>query len=464
MRLIRLDFETPLHRDSFRARGYALAPERLRPKTSPIHQPSTQPRNDTRGAPAGGQNSRPHGVGFWVVAGSFLMSMAFSAAPAPLYPLYERRDGFSSFTVTIVFAVYAVGVIAGLLLAGHISDWLGRKRVLIPALGAQAIAAGVFLAWPALPGLLTARLLTGAGVGIISATATAYLLELHAAHRPHAGHTRFEIVSSVANVGGLGVGPLITGLLAQFAPAPLRIPYIAFAAILVLCMLGVSRSPETVAIPSQRPGYRPQRPSLGVGDVATYITAAGGAITATAIFALFISLAPGFIAGTLHHPSRALAGVILFVVFAAATVTQTASARLAPRRRQYLGAGIEAAGLIILAIAMRYPDLGTFLVGGILAVGGAGILFKSALSTVSALATSGSRGGTLAAFYFIAYLGLTVPTLGLGIATQYFSAATCVLWFAAILLSVLILITLLNRVATTEPPDRTHVNREPLDN
>lgn len=220
-----LDVEKPPHRDSFRIRGYAHGPAHLEANVSPVYDRSPELSPDTAGVSTGTQDSRPHGVGVWLVAASFLVSMAFSAALAPLYPLYERRDGFGSFTVTVVFAVYAVGVITALLFAGHISDWLGRKRILVPAFGVQAIAAGVFLAWPALPGLLIARLLTGAGVGIISATATAYLLELHSGHRPNAGHTRFEIVSSVANVGGLGVGPLITGLLAQLAPAPLPIPY-----------------------------------------------------------------------------------------------------------------------------------------------------------------------------------------------------------------------------------------------
>jgi MFS family permease len=261
---IRPDFEKPPHRESSRTQTYAHGPACLEAEVSPVHKRSPEPSHDIPGASGVARSSQPHGVGFWLVAAAFLVSMAFSAAPAPLYPLYERRDGCGSFTVTVVFAVYAVGVIAGLVFAGHISDWLGRKRILVPAFGVQAIAAGVFLAWPAVPGLLIARLLTGAGVGIISATATAYLLELHSAHRPDAGHTRFEIVSSVANVGGLGVGPLITGLLAQFAPAPLRIPYVVFAAILVLCMQACrelrrpSRSPsiDRVIVPAPQPRSR----------------------------------------------------------------------------------------------------------------------------------------------------------------------------------------------------------------
>src|SRR3954454_18218762 len=128
------------------------------------------------GAHEASRGSARHGLGFWLIATVFLTVLAFSTVPAPLYPLYQRQDGFSAFTVTIVFAVYAVGVITSLVLAGHVSDWTGRKRILLPALGVEIVAAVLFLAWPALPGLILARFLTGIGVGLVSATATAYLL------------------------------------------------------------------------------------------------------------------------------------------------------------------------------------------------------------------------------------------------------------------------------------------------
>src|SRR5689334_20025977 len=111
------------------------------------------------------RGSARHGVAFWLIAAVYLVSQAFSTVPAPLYPIYQRQDGFSSFTVTIVFAVYAVGVVVSLLLAGHLSDWAGRRRILAPALAVQVVAALLFLFWPSLPGLLVARLLTGLGIG-----------------------------------------------------------------------------------------------------------------------------------------------------------------------------------------------------------------------------------------------------------------------------------------------------------
>src|SRR6266446_4935568 len=112
---------------------------------------------------------------FWMVSFAFLSVMAFSGVPSPLYGLYRARDHFSLFMVTVIFAVYAVGVIGALLLAGHLSDWYGRRRLLLPALGTAIASAIVFLTSKSLAGLLVGRLLNGVAIGIVVSTATAYL-------------------------------------------------------------------------------------------------------------------------------------------------------------------------------------------------------------------------------------------------------------------------------------------------
>ena len=381
------------------------------------------------------------GAGFWLIAAVFLVSLAFSTVPTPLYPLYQRQDGFTSFTVTIVFAVYAVGVITSLLLAGHVSDWVGRRRVLLPAIGIEMVAAVLFLTWPELPGLILARFLTGLGVGMITATATAYLLELHTAHRPGAGRARFEAVSAAANLGGLGTGTLVAGALAQFAPAPLRTPYVVFLILLALAAAAVVSVPETVVAPAVRPRYRPQRIRVAAGDRVGYLVAAAAAFTAFAVFGLFTSLAPGFVAGSLHHPSRLLAGAITFLVFAAGAAMQAAPGR----RRVSTGLPAEAAGLIAVAAGVHTTSLWLFLIGGALAGAGAGIMFKSAVGTVAGMAAPHQRGETLAGLFLIGYLGLVGPVLGLGIATRYVPATTAMLWFTGLLLALLAVIALLDR-------------------
>src|ERR1700751_341610 len=138
--------------------------------------------NDTEPRDLGG--SRRHRRSFWVVAFVFLTVMGFSTVPSPLYGLYRARDHFSLFMITVIFAVYAIGVIASLLLAGHLSDLYGRRRLLLPALGIAMLSAAVFLASKSLSGLVVGRFLNGLAIGVVASTATAYLAELHKIGRP----------------------------------------------------------------------------------------------------------------------------------------------------------------------------------------------------------------------------------------------------------------------------------------
>jgi MFS family permease len=266
-------------------------------------------------------------IGFWVVAFAFVTVMAYSAVPAPLYVLY----GFSSLTITIVFSAYAVGVVGGLFLAGHVSDWYGRRRVLVPAL-VLALASGVFfLAFRDAFWLSVGRFLNGVSVGAVTATATAWLQELYAGPP-----RRAQAVATAANLGGLGLGPLVAGVLAQWVGAPQVVPYAVSLAALALGLALLAVVPETRE--SQRQRYRPQRVSLPAGDRARFFAACAAAAIAFAGFGLFTSLAPSFLAGTLHHPSRALAGAAAFAAMegpppieakAAALLTPEAKARLA---------------------------------------------------------------------------------------------------------------------------------------
>jgi MFS family permease len=426
------------------------------PKEIPVSTP-TSVHSDPVGGPAAGPwraAARRHGAGFWLIAASLLISMAFSAAPAPLYVLYERRDHFSTFIVTVVFAVYGIGVVVSLLLAGHVSDWVGRKRILIPAIGVEVLAAVLFLAWPDLPVLIAARLINGVGVGMITATATAHLHELHTRHRPAASPARFEVVSTAANIGGLGAGPLLSGFLAQYVAQPLRVPYLVFAVLLLLSVVAVGLTPETVEERLERPAWRPQRVGAR-GDTARYLIAAGGAFSAFAVLGLFTSLAPGFVGGTLHHPSRLLAGVSVFLVFGAAAAAQTATGRMRPAPRTLLGAAATAGGLIMVAAGMATTGLALFLVGGAIAGAGAGVLFKAAIGSVAAAAAPEARGEAMAGLFLISYLGLIVPVVGIGIAAEYLAPTTAMDWFTGLLLALL--------GAVTALAVYTHTHRDPAE-
>jgi MFS family permease len=364
---------------------------------------------------------------------AFLVNMGFSAVPTPLYVLYQRRDHFSTITITLVYAVYAVGVIVSLFLGGHVSDWVGRKRVFVPALLINVVAAGIFLVAPSLAGLLLARVVSGVSVGLTTATATAYLAELHAGSAASdRRERRGRVVATAANLGGIGFGPLVAGLLAQYAPQPLRLSYYVFGALLIVLALLVGVSPETAVRPEPAPAWRPQRVAVPAHARRTFFAATAAAVAAFAVYGVFNSLAPSFLVGTLHQTSHAVAGAVAFVAFAAGALAQIALGRVGLRATLRIGAYVLVPGLALLVIGMWLPALAVFLVGGVITGAGAGLVFGGAVATAGSTAAPGTRGEVLAGFFLGAYIGLSVPVVALGIATQYVAARDAMLVFAVI--------------------------------
>jgi MFS family permease len=376
---------------------------------------------------------RHHAFGFWAAAVALLVNMAFSAVPTPLYVLYQRRDHFSTITVTLVYSVYAVGVIGSLFLGGHVSDWLGRKRVFVPALLANVVAAGIFVLAPSLPGLLVARVVSGISVGLTTATATAYLSELHSRTAAGVrGRPRGQLVATAANLGGIGVGPLIAGLLAQYAPQPLRLSYYVFGVVLLVLAVLIASSPETAAPPDPLPVWRPQRVAVPPEARATFLAATAAGVGAFAVYGVFNSLAPTFLATTLHETSHAIAGAIAFAAFASGALAQLVASRVTTRDTLRLGTFALIPGLVALAAGMWFSSLVVFVIGGAVTGGGAGLVFRGALASATSTAPPQARAEVLAGFFLGAYLGLSVPVVGLGVATQWVAPREAMLAFVAL--------------------------------
>jgi MFS family permease len=369
---------------------------------------------------------------FWAVAFAFLALTTFATAPSALYGLYAVREHLAPLTLTVVYAIYAVGIVASLLLTGHLSDIYGRRTVLIPALLVGAVAAVIFLTWTSLSGLLIARFLTGVALGAGVATATAYIADLDSA--PGDGPSlRSGIVGTVANIGGLALGPVLAGALAQYVPGGLTL---TFAVLLVALVVGigiVARSPESRAPVHPRPPYRPQRLRAPAGARRQFMAASTAAFLTFAVGGLLAGLAGRFLAGPLHHPSAVLTGVAIFVNFGAGVLVQTTTTRWPTDRLIATGLAPALIGLIIIVASAwtSSPSLTLFLIGGAIAGVGNGAIIRGSLGVVLATASAAERAGALAAYFTAGYVGVSLPVLGAGIALQYLSFQVTLLIFAA---------------------------------
>jgi MFS family permease len=358
---------------------------------------------------------------------------ALSTAPSALYGLYERHEHLAPITITIVYAVYAVGVTTSLLLAGHVSDWYGRRTVLIPAAVLATVAAVLFISWQSLTGLLVARVLTGLALGATVATATAYIADLDSDLDGSEGAVtrRSGVVATVANVGGLAIGPLATGVLAQYAPDGLTLPYVVLLVALVAAVLAVVLAPEGRAAARPLPRYRPQRLNIPAHARRRFLGATAGAALAFATWGLFAGLAGRFLAGPLHHPSPALTGAAIFVTFGAGIVVQTTTTNWPAHRLVAAGIPPIILGLVVLVVSAwtAPPSLALFLIGGVLSGTGASAFFRASLGVVISTSHPSDRAGALATLFVAGYAALSLPVLGLGIALQYLSPRVALLIF-----------------------------------
>ena len=406
-----------------------------------------------------GRPSRAHRLrlsrrtGFWVIAASLAVLTAFSTAPSPLYGIYARRDHLSSLTITAVYAVYAVGIVASLLLVGHVSDWYGRRPVLISALLVALVAALIFSASTSVPALFTARVLTGVALGAAIATASAYLTDLDS--RPGGSPTRrSQVVSTAANVGGLAAGPLLAGLLARYVPGTPGLPYLVFAALLILAVLAVATAPEGRPVPELRPRYRPQRLAAPSDARAQFNAALIGSFSVFTVFGVFAGLSGAFLAGPLHHPSTVWAGLAVFVPFGTGILTQLSTISWSMRRLLSLGLPALVLGLtaVVAAAWVTPPSLALFFAGAVMAGIGSGAINRGTLTIVITTASASNRAGAVASFFVAGYVGLSLPVVGAGIALQHVSfKVTLLVVSVAVVVGILLASRFLVRLPTPRP-------------
>ncbi|MFF4248579.1 MFS transporter [Streptomyces sp. NPDC001822] len=354
-----------------------------------------------------GRARRP---GYVAAAVVFAIGMAGTTLPTPLYGLYQEQIGFSELLVTIVFAVYALAVITVLLVAGNYSDAVGRKPVLLCAMALSAASAGCFLLERGLPLLFAGRVLSGCAAGLLSGAATAAVIELaRPGQRERAG-----FAATAANMGGLGCGPLLSGVLAQYSSRPLSLPFWVHLGLVAVACLITWLLPETVEAPKRWPRLSPQGVAVPPEVKRVFASASVAAFAGFALLGLFTAVAPAFAAQTLDVHNLAVSGAVVFSVFLASTFGQSLTRWISARRALPTGCGVLIVGLLLVASSLVAESLILLVLGALCGGTGQGLAFRAALTLVSGAAPPEHRGGTISAFFVVAYTGISVPVVGVG--------------------------------------------------
>ncbi len=370
-------------------------------------------------------------VAFWLVAYAFAVTMLGTTLPTPLYVIYQAQWHFSTSLITLIFAVYALGVLAALLAAGRSSDQVGRRPVLATAIGLSIISAVVFVLAPGVGWLFVGRVLSGLSAGLMTGTATAALTETA---RPGSGR-RASLVATIVNMGGLGLGPLLAGLLAQYAPEPTVLPYLVQLGLVAVAGLGLLAVPETVA---ERSPLSLRFRGLGIPAAgrAEFIAAGCAGFAAFSLLGLFSALVPTFLSGTLHDTSHAVAGAVVFLAFGLGAFTQLAGSRLPSRPVMLAGLTVFLAALALIVAGLSAASMPIFLAGTVVSGVAVGAVFMGSLAVANRLAPAENRGQAISTFFVFAYLGLAVPVIAVGFGSQAFGSFRATLGCAVVLAAV----------------------------
>src|SRR6201999_1681601 len=250
-------------------------------------------------------------------------------------------------TVTVTFAVYAAAVLTTLLLAGRSSDQAGRRPVMAVALAASALSTILFILAPGIGVIILARVVSGLSAGLVTGTATAALSELS----PASASRRASLVATAANMGGLGLGPLVAGLFAQYAPQPTVLVFEVYLGLLAVAGLCLFLVPETVS-PRRRPALRFAGLGIPARGRSEFLAAGAAAFAAFSLLGLFTALVPTFLGDVLHESSHALQGAVVFLLLAVGAATQVLLARFPSRRVVLAGLGLFLAGLALIVAAL----------------------------------------------------------------------------------------------------------------
>jgi MFS family permease len=358
---------------------------------------------------------------------------AGGVVPTPVYDLYRAEYGLSELSLTLLYAVYAVGNLAALLFFARLADQRGRRPIVLASLALTAIAAVLFAVAGSPAWLFAARMLSGFAIGLGVGAATAWTAEF----TPKARRDDASDRVTLANFIGLAVAPLGAALLVQYWPWPMRTPYLAYLGVLVLVALAAARTPETLS----EPRAASLRPRLGVpkGARLRFVAPAATQFAAMAVVGLYASVAPDIVRQDLHIANRALGGAVVAQLFVIGALAMVLARRLSPRATMLAGLAAAPPGLALLVVAQGQGSIGLMLAATALCGAGAGLGYSGGLEVTNRLAPSEHRAAAAAAFFLCGFLGGTVPILGVGALADASGLPAAVRAFAAVVAGLAIL-------------------------
>jgi MFS family permease len=358
--------------------------------------------------------SRP--ASFWLLGMLLALVLLSATAPSPLYGVYQEMWRFSSVTLTAIYGSYAFGGISALLVAGRLSDYLGRRLILGVALIVEVGAMLTFVVASDVLALFAGRVLTGIGAGIASGVIGAWLIDLQPPRNPRLA----SLINGSAPLLGLGLGGFMSGLLVEYSQDPLHLVFWLLAAVYAAAFAAILLVPDPI---QRRAGWAASlRPSIGIPAEARtlFVASAPALVGMWALAGLYFSLGPSVAISIQETDSRVAGGVMIVALAGGGALASVAVRDRQPAVILTGGCLVLMAGVAMTLIGVWLSSIPVLYIGSLVAGVGLGPAFSAFVRIVTPLAPPEQRGGLIAAIYVATYLSFSVPAVLAGTATTLY--------------------------------------------
>jgi MFS family permease len=384
---------------------------------------------------AAARRTLPARAGYALAMGVIGLGLFASVTPSPLYHTYSALWHFSPLTLTLVYATYAFGVLATLLLAGRVSDDVGRRPVLLVALAALMGSTVLFMLADSVAWLFVARGLQGLATGAALSAASAALLDLH----PRRDPAGVGLANGVASASGLGLGVLVSSVLVQLGSAPRVLPYLVLLGLFAIAFAGAWWMPEPV-VERSRLRLKVERPSVPAVVRRPFLIAGLAVLSSWSIGGLFFSLGPQLGAHLFNSTNVIVSGIGIVALAGSAALSQLLLGRTAPWIGASAGSVGLAAGTLLIVTAAAVDSSVLFLAGSILGGTGFGIAFLGGLRALVVAIPPEHRASVMSAFYVVAYASLSVPAVLAGLVVTHLGLQTTFESFGSVVAGIALIV------------------------
>jgi MFS family permease len=376
------------------------------------------------------ERMRPHlpsTVAFIGAVVGFASLYLAAGAPSSLLPIYEEEWRFAPSALTVAFAAYAIGLVASLLTTGSLSDFIGRRPVLLGSLVVELAAMVLFLMAPNIEWVTVARVVQGVATGAATSAFSASLVELAPARSKRVA----MIIASAVPAGGLGLGALLTGLAIQFSSAASQIVFISLIIVMAVSLVAVLFSDETAVMHAGAVHSLVPRISIPVAARREFNAAIPVHLAAWMLAGLFLGLVPTILRELFHIDSGLFIGFVVFLEPGSAAVSGFVLRRISPRHTVLLGGLCVLLGTVTIVAGIAWGNLPMLLVGAVVGGVGFGSSFSGAVRLVAPLVDGMQRAGLFAGIYLIAYLAFGVPAIIAGVLDEQIGLLVTVYLYGA---------------------------------